>query len=61
MNAAAIGARHHIFRGVAGQLLMGMHLPQHDQGIGLLVTGTPETRVLRIRRSRLQELSTDLE
>ncbi|NLG48758.1 MAG: NHLP bacteriocin export ABC transporter permease/ATPase subunit [Chloroflexi bacterium] len=60
-NKAAIGARNHVFRGVAGQLLMGMDLSQRDQGMGLLVTGTPETQVLRIRRSRLQELATDLE
>ncbi|NIS83196.1 MAG: NHLP bacteriocin export ABC transporter permease/ATPase subunit, partial [Anaerolineales bacterium] len=56
-----IGARSHLFRGGAGQLLLGIELEQRASGIGLLVSGLPGTRVLKLRRSRLQALAADLE
>lgn len=58
----AAGARRHLFRSGAGQVLFGMETADHDhQQLGLLVSGTPGTRLLRLRRSRLWELAASLE
>jgi NHLM bacteriocin system ABC transporter ATP-binding protein len=60
-DGRAVGARSHIFRGEAGQLLLGMDLDHYGKGIGLLVSGMPETRVLKLRLSRLKSMAGNLE
>lgn len=60
-NARTSGARIHIFQGAAGQVLLGIAPETHATGFSLLVTGTPNTRVLKISRTRLQALAQDLE
>ena len=47
------GARYHLFRAQANQLLMGIDL--EDQSVGLLASCTPETQVLRFSRERLKQ------
>lgn len=56
-----VSARSHIFRGEAGHLMLGMGFDDPDRGIRLLVAGTPETRVLRCSRERIQTLAAELE
>lgn len=57
-----VGMRRHLFRSGAGQVLFGMEMADHDrQQMGLLISGTPGTRLLRLRRSRLWELGASLE
>lgn len=53
------GIRSHLFRCGSGQALFGMSTEQ--VGVGLLVTGLPGTRLLRLRRERFLELSQDIE
>ncbi len=60
-NGEIVGARNHLFRGEAGQILLGIDFESQATKIGLLVNGLPGTRVLKLRRSRLQDLATDLE
>lgn len=62
VNGEAVGVRRHLFRGGAGQVLFGMETAERgQQQMGLLVSGTPGTRLLRMRRTRLWELSASLE
>jgi NHLM bacteriocin system ABC transporter ATP-binding protein len=56
-----VGTRTHLFRGGAGQLLLGLNENTAEQGITLLVSGTPGTRVLRLRRSQFMELADEPE
>ncbi len=53
------GPRHHLLRVSAGQLLFGMDLERMPGGYGLLAVGTVGTRLIRIRRTRFQELARD--
>lgn len=60
-NETVVGTRTHLFRSGPGQLLFGMDVASHGKGIALLVSGTPGSRLLRIKRSRLWDLANDLE
>lgn len=53
-DGQAAGPRHHLMRLEAGRALFGMHLLPN--GIGLVVVGVAETRLLKVRASRLREL-----
>lgn len=55
------GVNRHLFRGGVGQLLLGVDAAAHGAGISLRVSGTPGTRLLRLRRARLVELARELE
>lgn len=54
-----VGTRQHIFRGTAGQLLLGIDSSVHQYG--LLASGSPGTRLIQIRLARLQEMAKDIE
>jgi hypothetical protein len=56
-----VSARIHIFQGEVGQLLLGTDSHPDDNEFKLLVTGTPDTRLLKCDRARLQAMSADLE
>jgi NHLM bacteriocin system ABC transporter ATP-binding protein len=53
------GARIHLFRAEAGQLLLGLAPDGSAAPSGLLATGIPGCRVLRLSRARLGELARD--
>ncbi len=56
-DGETVGARQHLFRIEAGQLLFG--IPSAHDGLGLLAAGTAGTQVLRLAQSRLRELASD--
>jgi NHLM bacteriocin system ABC transporter ATP-binding protein len=57
-NGEPVGPRTHIFRATTGQALFGISfLVRGDRSFGLLATGAPGTQLLRLRASRLRELS----
>lgn len=60
-DGQVVGTRRHLFRSSTGQLLLGITQTGGDNHVSLLVSGTPETRVLQIQRSRLAELADDPE
>lgn len=53
----AHGARRHLFRAEAGQLLLGMALAQYRRAFGLLAVGVAGTRLLPIARAELEALA----
>lgn len=55
------GARRHLFRGRAGQLLLGIAPHAQDRGVRLLARGTTGTRLLCLKQARLWELGSELE
>lgn len=55
-----VGTRTHLFRSDTGQLLLGIN-DVDDRGVSLLVSGTPNTRVLKLKRTKLIELAEDPE
>ncbi|MCA9937964.1 MAG: NHLP bacteriocin export ABC transporter permease/ATPase subunit [Anaerolineales bacterium] len=61
-NGHVTGTRRHLFRSGVGQVLFGLDMPR-DTGTewGLLVSGTPGTRLLQMPRTRLWQLATSLE
>ena len=54
-DGRAAGARHHMFRAHTHQLLLGSDL--QNQQVGLLANCAPETQILQMRRSQLEELA----
>lgn len=52
-----VGARRHLFRAEAGQILLGMALKHYGRGYGLLAVGVSGTRVLTIQRSHLETMA----
>jgi NHLM bacteriocin system ABC transporter ATP-binding protein len=60
-NHEIAGTRTHLFRSEAGQLLMGISDKENESGIVLLVSGTPGTRVIQLKGSRLSDLSDEPE
>ena len=56
-----VGVNRHLFRGGVGQLLLGVDTNAYGGGLALRVSGTPGTRLLRLRRARLMDLAQDLE
>lgn len=59
-NRETTSARIHIFQGGVGQLLLGTDTSAQG-GFKLLVTGTPDTRLLKYDKARLQALAAELE
>src|SRR5512138_1447983 len=57
----AVGARRHLLRGTVGQVLFGIDSTSYGKGFGFLASGTPGTRLLKLRRARLWELAGELE
>ncbi len=55
----AIGVRRHLFRADTRQILFGMDLQSHRNDIGLLVVGSPGTRLMKIDKMQLVSLSRD--
>ena len=53
------GPRRHLLRVPAGQVFFGMDLEQMPHGFGLLAVGTVGTRLIKIKRTRFQELTRD--
>jgi NHLM bacteriocin system ABC transporter ATP-binding protein len=58
-NGQPCGARSHVLRVAAGQLLFGVESEGPGASLRLLAVGIPGTRVLRLSRARLTELSQD--
>src|SRR5262245_29805268 len=52
-----VSARVQLFRAVAGQALFGMGLEGNPGSTGLLAVGIPGTRLLRLPRARLSQLT----
>ncbi|HLY28793.1 MAG TPA: NHLP bacteriocin export ABC transporter permease/ATPase subunit, partial [Aggregatilineales bacterium] len=53
------GARHHLFRAYYGQALFGMSLSKKP--VGLLVNAAPDSQLLRVSRTTIEELAADAE
>jgi ATP-binding cassette subfamily C protein len=60
-NGEPCGARSHVLRVAAGQLLFGVEPEGPGIALQLLAVGIPGTLVLRLSRARLTELSQDAE
>jgi len=58
-NGQVAGVRHHLFRAEAGQAAFGMDCD--DRRIVLLAVGGPDTRLLQLNRSRIEEIAQDHE
>ncbi|MBZ0289430.1 MAG: hypothetical protein K8I30_17550, partial [Anaerolineae bacterium] len=56
-NGEPTSARRHLFRAEPGSLLLGMDLASYRRDIGLLAVGLAGTRLIRIERSRLEDLA----
>jgi ATP-binding cassette subfamily C protein len=56
-NGEPVSSRRHLFRAEPGSLLLGMDLASYRRDIGLLAVGVAGTRLIRLERSRLQELA----
>src|SRR5450432_596968 len=54
-----VGARHHLFRKDYGKALFGMALSRRP--VGLLVSTAPDTELLKVSRTTIEELGTDPE
>jgi NHLM bacteriocin system ABC transporter ATP-binding protein len=54
------GTRRHLFRSGTGQLLLGVS-GRYGHEMGILVTGTPGSRLLQLPLKRLKELTADME
>ncbi|MEO8607105.1 MAG: NHLP bacteriocin export ABC transporter permease/ATPase subunit [Chloroflexota bacterium] len=52
-----VSARRHLFRAEPGSLLLGMDLASYRRDIGLLAVGVAGTRLIRIERSRLEDVA----
>lgn len=59
-NDQVDGTRRHLFRSSTGQLLLGVS-GRYGQEMGILVTGTPGSRLLQLPLKRLKDLTADIE
>jgi ATP-binding cassette subfamily C protein len=60
-DGQSISSRRHVLSAETGQLLFGMDPAAVVEGLGLLATGVPGTRVLHMERSRLYALAGEVE
>ncbi|MGI8551949.1 MAG: hypothetical protein ACR2PL_14355, partial [Dehalococcoidia bacterium] len=56
-NGEVVGPRRHLLRAEAGQAFFSIGRMDAEGGIGLLAVGVGGTRVLRVKRERLQEFA----
>ena len=61
VNGEVQGARQHLFRSAAGQLILGVSADQASGGLRLLARGTAGTRLLRLSQARLWAMARELE
>ncbi len=52
-----IGSRNHLFRAETGQALIGVNFSNYDSNIGLLASACSGTRLIKLKKTRLQDLS----
>jgi len=58
-NGQLRGVRHHLLRAEAGHAVFGMELDSDDRGIAIWAVGGPDTQLLQLKRSRLEEFAQD--
>lgn len=56
-----IAPRRHMLRAEVGDLLFGFERSEDGQGVGLLASGVPGTKVLRLKHTRLRQLAGEIE
>ncbi|HUS16493.1 MAG TPA: NHLP bacteriocin export ABC transporter permease/ATPase subunit [Chloroflexia bacterium] len=61
LEGEPVGPRRHLFRAEPGYVLFGIPLLPGGSGIGLLASGLPGSRVLKVREPRFRALAADIE
>lgn len=56
-----IAPRRHLLRAEVGDLLFGFERSEDGQGVALLASGVPGTKVLRLKHARLRQLAGEIE